>query len=126
MKDHVTIRLRYADKTNDFVETVLHQGRADSDLLEALFAGWNAGSGAECPDFTFANCRSLSVGDFVQIGDTWYRCEGCGWKHCSAEFVTNWFAEFDKRMGGSTARHIAYSVASTMIYELESSQLASR
>ena len=62
--------------------------RQDLVALEIVFAQWNGGSGQECPDFTMRRCRSLSVNDFVCLGENnWYECKGCGWEKVTAEYV---------------------------------------
>ena len=55
----------------------------DMDILEATFAAFNGGSGRECPEFLNGNVRSLSVGDFVFVNGTPYKCEKVGWKEVS-------------------------------------------
>ena len=48
-------------------------------LLGRVFAAWNCGSGQECDMFLRSQVRSLSVGDFVAIDGSWYKCEPMGW-----------------------------------------------
>jgi hypothetical protein len=52
----------------------------DKDLLELLFAEWNAGSCQECDLFLNGNQRSMSTGDFVCIDGNWYQCMSIGWE----------------------------------------------
>lgn len=53
------------------------------DILEATFAAFNGGSGRECPEFLNGNVRSLSVGDFVFVNGTPYKCMNQGWEEVS-------------------------------------------
>lgn len=57
------------------------------DILEATFAAFNGGSGRECPEFLNGNVRSLSVGDFVFVNGTPYKCMKQGWEEVSWEDV---------------------------------------
>ena len=52
-------------------------------ILEATFAAFNAGSGRECDVFLNGNVRSLSVGDFVFVNGTPYKCMKVGWREVS-------------------------------------------
>jgi hypothetical protein len=58
------------------------------EILEEIFAGFNAGSGQEHPKFT-RELRSLSIGDFVTINNSNYECDLIGWKPITtAELLT--------------------------------------
>ena len=57
------------------------------DLLEQIFAWFNAGSGNECDEFKRSRMRSLSVNDFVRVNDEWYQCASYGWVPVSAALV---------------------------------------
>jgi hypothetical protein len=57
------------------------------DILEATFAAFNGGSGRECPEFLNGKVRSLSVGDFVFVNGTPYKCMNQGWEEVSWEDV---------------------------------------
>lgn len=46
--------------------------------LEWFFARWNYGSGVESTVFKRARVRSMSVGDLVKAGHTWYMVMGFG------------------------------------------------
>lgn len=71
-----------------FLTSVETSKNTHSHILEVVFAQWNGGSNEECPQFLTARCRSLSVGDFVQIDDgPWYLCEGFGWAAVPPEFL---------------------------------------
>ena len=87
-----TIKIRYNDDT---LNTEFNQASdkllAESEVLETIFAEWNAGSGSECDTFIKSRIRSLSVGDYVSVDGTWYRCEGIGWAEKSKADVAKWF-----------------------------------
>ena len=57
-------------------------GESVNQILERVFEGFNGGSPNEHPEFIRRKCRSLSVGDFVNVNDTWYCCESIGWREC--------------------------------------------
>lgn len=57
-------------------------GESENQILERVFEGFNGGSPNEHPEFIRQRCRSLSVGDFVNVNDTWYCCESMGWRKC--------------------------------------------
>ena len=59
---------------------VLLEGEDHAEILENAFAAFNCGSGREHPVFLASDVRSLSVGDVVQIQDTWYQCAPFGWE----------------------------------------------
>ena len=86
--------------------TVIHPGEftatynvesnaPDLELLEEVFANWNAGSGCEIERFLKAKVRSLSVNDIVKIDNPvrmegkYYLCESLGWTEVTKEFVSN-------------------------------------
>jgi hypothetical protein len=83
MKRKVTI-LYPSERT--FTFTVPNAGN-DANLLEQIFAGFNAGSGDECDVFLASRARSLSVNDLVCIDTQWYLCESCGWSKVTDDFV---------------------------------------
>jgi hypothetical protein len=64
----------------------LHDG-TDEEILEMIFAQFNAGSGEECEEFLRRKLRSLSVNDFVSINGRWYQCMSMGWKKRNEAFV---------------------------------------
>lgn len=119
--DPITVEIAYSDASFQGKFDVLHDGRSDHTILEDVFAQWNGGSGLESSTFINAHCRSLSVGDFVKVGPTWYRCEGCGWKFASQSFVTGWFDELQKRVSASDKQTIIarWTESASMAYELE-------
>lgn len=55
--------------------------------LEDVFAQFNHGSGKECEDFIDESMRSLSVGDFVQLGGQWWECLPSGWDMVKRNYV---------------------------------------
>lgn len=57
--------------------------------MEIIFAEWNAGSGQESVLFKQSRCRSLSVGDFVKIGNNIYECDSIGWNKVTQQDVDN-------------------------------------
>jgi len=57
----------------------------DQDILERVFAEWNAGSNHECYAFTKLKWRSLSVNDVVIINGTYYQCASMGWNQISEQ-----------------------------------------
>lgn len=82
MKHRYYIKVRYPAECNFQLvwelDTMTH-----SALLERVFAAFNHGSGYECDLFLGEKIRSLSVNDFVAIGDCWYKCESMGWSPAS-------------------------------------------
>jgi hypothetical protein len=50
-------------------------------LLEAAFEMFNVGTTDTARAYRKAGNRSLSVGDVVQAGDSWFSCERSGWRH---------------------------------------------
>ena len=63
-----------------------------NDILERVFAEWNAGSGQESEAFKNSHVRSLSVNDVVIIhgsdSNTIYQCASVGWNQISeTEFL---------------------------------------
>lgn len=70
------------------------------DLLEEVWAGMNHGSCHEFPWFKGIKSRSLSVGDFVQIGenDIWsqkitYQVASIGFKRVTEKYMGNFMSE---------------------------------
>ena len=57
----------------------------DLDILERVFAEWNAGSGQECKLFIDSRLRSLSVNDVVIVNGTYYQCARMGWDQISEQ-----------------------------------------
>jgi hypothetical protein len=55
--------------------------------INDIFSMFNAGSGNECKDFIDQKMRSLSVGDFVQIGGQWWECKPVGWEMVKPNYV---------------------------------------
>jgi hypothetical protein len=53
-------------------------------LLEAAFEMFNVGDTDTARAYRAPGNRSLSVGDVVQAGDSWYSCERSGWKSIPA------------------------------------------
>ena len=88
MKQHYNIKISYpavsgktiffGQRDFDFVWEV-EDTTSHHSLLEKVFAAFNCGSGEECDVFLDSQVRSLSVGDFVAIDDSWYKCEPMGW-----------------------------------------------
>lgn len=98
MKNNNKISIWYSDDTVSINYSVLSAEKPDAQILEEVFAQWNSGSGRECKYFLSRKCRSLSVGDFVSVNDTWYRCDAVGWKKVSLARVNEWFNTFDRFM----------------------------
>lgn len=76
---------------------------ADHVILEHVYRLMNVVNGDEIP--TLIGCRSMSVGDLVNIkdsdGDRWYVCDNIGFTKVSNEFVTKWvLLPFSKRSFG--------------------------
>ena len=69
------------------LQTVIHGDYSDDQILEKIFASFNAGSGEECGTFKKARIRSMSVGDFVCINGNWYQCLKQGWEETFDEVV---------------------------------------
>lgn len=53
---------------------------SDEQIADAIFSGFNNGSGREWNLFRFAHIRSMSVGDMVAVDGRWYECYCIGWK----------------------------------------------
>ena len=82
MKHRYYIKVRYpAERTFSLVWEL--DKLSHTALLERVFAAFNNGSGQECALFICGRVRSLSVNDFVAIGDCWYKCESMGWSPTS-------------------------------------------
>jgi hypothetical protein len=78
MKHRYYIKVKYpAEATFSLVWEL--DPMTHSALLERVFAAFNHGSGQECDVFIGGKVRSLSVNDFVAVGDCWYKCESMGW-----------------------------------------------
>jgi hypothetical protein len=58
-----------------------------SEVLEAVFAWFNAGSQVECDYFLGNRMRSLSVNDCVKVDGQWYQCMSVGWKPVTNDYV---------------------------------------
>lgn len=89
------VSLRYNDTSFNISFVQCWQNENVKDVLENIFAEWNNGSGQEGHLFLQSACRSLSVGDYVKVGDQWYRCASFGWDEVSKESVDLWFAEME-------------------------------
>ncbi len=70
----------------------------DIDILEIIWAGFNAGSGNEFNLFRFAHIRSMSVDDFVKIDDKWYRCASFGWDESNEDEMLRFVEETKRRI----------------------------
>lgn len=85
------IRAVWQDGAYSMVATVeldpQYQTAEPSNVLEDVWAGFNAGSGSEWPAFTSrSDLRSLSVGDIVRlIGLGFWLCRTAGWQHIDLE-----------------------------------------
>jgi hypothetical protein len=62
-------------------------GETPREILEYVFAAFNYGSGMEHPEFLKHRTRSLSVNDFVRVGNQWYQCMSMGWEPRDDQFV---------------------------------------
>lgn len=125
MSDILPVEIRYADGSFQGTFDVPYNGRIDPEILEDVFCQWNAGSQRECKEFHHAHCRSLSTGDFVKIGEAWYRCEDCGWKFVSQVFITNWFDELNRRVSASPEPTIIarWTASTNMGFDLDAGEL---
>ena len=52
----------------------------DPDILDAVWEGWNNGSGKECDLFKKLEVRSMMVGDYVCVKGVWHECLPVGWR----------------------------------------------
>ena len=57
----------------------------DPDILDAVWADWNNGSGRECTLFKKLEVRSMMIGDYVSIlrptvASVWHECLAIGWR----------------------------------------------
>ena len=77
-----SVVIKYPGECNIYVSIEHSEGATVEEILEKTFEGFNAGSPNEHPEFIRQRCRSLSVGDFVNVNDTWYCCESMGWRKC--------------------------------------------
>ncbi len=101
-----TVHIRYNDDTLDV--RLNHESNlvGEGGVLEEIYAQWNAGSGRESRTFLSRQCRSLSVGDFVEVNAQWYVCASFGWNKVTDEQVAEWFTELAnvrklRRAGGT-------------------------
>ena len=84
MKNTVTL-IYPADRTFTFARP---KGEA-KDVVEQVFAMFNAGSSQECFQFLDSQARSMSVNDFIRVDDTWYQCCSAGWRVVTREYINN-------------------------------------
>lgn len=90
----IRVTIQYRDMTNkqckkfwlDYPEED-SKGReyTDPDILDAVWEGWNNGSGKECDLFKKLEVRSMMVGDYVSIlrptvTGVWHECLSVGWR----------------------------------------------
>lgn len=118
----IDIRVLYADMTLD-LRLVMHtEMENDTAYLESMFAGFNAGSGRELHVFNTSHVRSMSVGDFVQVEDRWYRCASCGWDKATTEEINQWISMFQTRLvrpnNSNIDRQNRWKLASDMKWEI--------
>jgi hypothetical protein len=52
----------------------------DREILERAFFEFNESTGPLAAEYRKGRNRSLSVGDVVSVGGTWFSCETVGWK----------------------------------------------
>jgi hypothetical protein len=86
-----SVTIQYA-AFNDYkfrCELEVDKNHNDEDILDAVWAGFNAGSGKEMGAFLVAKVRSMSVGDFVRIDSQWFRCASFGWDQATENEVIN-------------------------------------
>lgn len=98
MKTSITVI--YGDHTLKIPFEIDSATVKSDDLLEEVWAGMNHGSCREFPWFQGIKSRSLSVGDFVQIGEAgvWsqkiiYQVASVGFKRVSAEHMETFMKE---------------------------------
>lgn len=107
MKTDIVIRYNDGSLTTSFTREV-NDETPHSTVLEEIFGEWNNGSGRESERFLSSGVRSLSVGDYVNVGTNWYRCESIGWKKNTDQEVAAYFFILDgfrsRREAGRTHR----------------------
>lgn len=84
MKKNI-VHVIYPDEAN--IGYLLESDDTVENILEIVFAQFNAGSGMECERFINSKKRSLSVGDVVCVNGQYYLCEPFGWKQVTTEYV---------------------------------------
>jgi hypothetical protein len=94
-------------ETNDVVDV--------HDILEMVFAQWNAGSGCESELFIKSRKRSLSVNDIVCVNGTYFQCASFGWDEVSPEYVN----DLEKSVAIHPRRFVdsAWSVLNDVMWE---------
>lgn len=90
----IRVRIQYRDMTEkqckkfwlDYPEeNSVGYNYTDHDILDAVWADWNNGSGRECTLFKKLEVRSMMVGDYVSIlrptvASIWHECLAIGWR----------------------------------------------
>jgi hypothetical protein len=90
----IRVKIQYRDMTEkqckkfwlDYpVEDSKGREYTDPDILDAVWEGWNNGSGKECDLFKKLEVRSMMVGDYVSIlrptvASVWHECLAIGWR----------------------------------------------
>ena len=90
----IRVRIQYRDMTEkqckklwlDYPEeSSAGYEYTDHDILDFVWAHWNAGSGEECDLFKKSKVRSMMVGDYVSIlrptvASVWHECLAIGWR----------------------------------------------
>ena len=90
----IRVRIQYRDMTEkqckklwlDYPEeSSTGYEYTDHDILDFVWAHWNAGSGEECDLFKKSKVRSMMVGDYVSIlrptvASVWHECLAVGWR----------------------------------------------
>ncbi len=79
----ISVHVQYRDMTEADCKSwqfYYEEELTDHEVLDIVWAQWNAGSGQESQDFKKANCRSMMVGDYVCINGTWHEVLKYGWR----------------------------------------------
>lgn len=108
MKTAITVI--YGDDTLKISFEVDSKTAKSDDLLEEVWAGMNRGSCHEFPWFLGIRARSLSVGDFVSIGENgvWeqkiiYQVASIGFKRVDEKFMSSFMSEV--KTGINSGKH---------------------
>lgn len=82
---NIAVTICYPDQHLFVTSMEVENTDTDQDILERVFAEWNAGSGKECKLFILNKCRSLSVNDVVILNNVYYQCANMGWNQISEQ-----------------------------------------
>jgi len=70
---------------DEFDQLYREIAEVDVEETEAVWRQWNRGSGHESREFVEQCERSMSVGDVIEIDDTYYQAQSLGWDEINVE-----------------------------------------